>query len=103
MDEKYNPAKDPIWDKVGDKLKPILNMVDGSLGIMMVERKGAVAAIVLGKEDMDDCRRVKASLELFRERLEEIIAGVDSEKLDASLESRKFLRNMQTGEFEEQS
>jgi len=95
-----------LWDDIGELGKNMLRMTGSSSGCVFLEKQGRVAAVIIARDEAPgvspDIRREVATLRLFRERLDEMIAHAEDEKLTFGDGTQTFVRDEETGEYEEQ-
>lgn len=91
-----------LFDDVGHNLKLMLRAVDGRVGLMMVEKDGAVAALVAGENAKADPERLVRVLKLFRDRMDSMIEHAEAGDLALDKdEDRIYIHDGKTGDYHE--
>lgn len=102
MKQKDNP----IWKEIANAMKLQMRAAGGGLAVLLIEKDGAVAAILACNDDEAerDSRRVAMTLRQFEQRLGEMAAHAENEDMDLDRpDSQTFIRDENTGEYTEQS
>ena len=95
-----NPANNPIWEQISNALKPLLASVDGTFGMFLIEREGAVAALMIGDEDKVNNEQLADTMALFKDRLADMESHAREGELDLSKgNSQSFVRDTKTGAY----
>lgn len=98
-----NPADNPIWHEIGNSLKPLLRLADGTMGVFLIERNDAIAALIVGSEKTQDPEHMEKVLRMFQERLGDMADKANSGILDLEKGNQSFVRDSVTGEYNEAS
>ena len=99
MKQFSNPADNPVWHEVGDALKPILRSTGGSIGILLIERNGAVAVILAGDASTEDRENTTRVIRLFQKRLEEMADHAENGDLDLQKGNQTLICDTETGNY----
>lgn len=94
---------DKIWKEASEFVGVTVKALGGSLGIMFVEREGAVAALYAGVKGSVDQDKFIAGLKLFRDRLDKMIEKAESGEMqhNGTEKLQCYIHNDETGEFHE--
>ena len=87
-------------------MKLQMRAAGGGLAVLLIERDGAVSAILAAKDDDDtkDNRRIAMTLRQFEQRLGEMATHAENEDMDMNRpHAQIFIRDSETGEYTEQS
>jgi hypothetical protein len=83
------------FEEIAICLKPLLREAKGEVGVFLIERKDACAAIIAADSGCDQAHLIRA-LRLFQKRLGEMINHTE---LDMS--SNTIIRDSETGDYRE--
>lgn len=94
-----------VWQDASQFVGQVVKSVGGTLGILFVEREGAVAALYTGVKGSVDQDKFIAGMKMFRDRLDKMIEKAEAGELqhDNPKKLQCYIHDEETGEFHEKT
>lgn len=76
-----NPKEGP-WPEIEKRMREILNGTQANIGLILLEKNGAVAAVIGGEKVVTNQDKLLESLALFQDRLSSLVEHVQTHPIE---------------------